>query len=112
MIFCVEDDSGIRDLMIYTLNAAGFEAVGFGDDAAFWEAMKQQRPELILLDIMLPGEDGISILKSLQRLTKGNIKTTTKWTVNLTENAARLHKRAAFLRDRERRKTYQKAGLK
>ena len=43
MIFCVEDDSGIRDLMIYTLNAAGFEAVGFGDDAAFWEAMKQQR---------------------------------------------------------------------
>ena len=66
MIFCVEDDSGIRDLMIYTLNAAGFEAVGFGDDAAFWEAMKQQRPELILLDIMLPGEDGISILKSLR----------------------------------------------
>ena len=50
MIFCVEDDSGIRDLMIYTLNAAGFEAVGFGDDAAFWEAMKQQRPELILLE--------------------------------------------------------------
>ena len=66
MIFCVEDDSGIRDLMIYTLNAAGFEAVGFGDDAAFWEAMKQQRPELILLDIMLPGEDGISILKNLR----------------------------------------------
>lgn len=66
MIFCVEDDSGIRDLMIYTLNAVGFEAVGFGDDAAFWEAMKQQRPELILLDIMLPGEDGISILKSLR----------------------------------------------
>lgn len=66
MIFCVEDDSGIRDLMIYTLNAAGFEAVGFEDDAAFWEAMKQQRPELILLDIMLPGEDGISILKSLR----------------------------------------------
>lgn len=48
----------------------------------------------------------------LQRLTKGNIKTTTKWTVNLTENAARLHKRAAFLRDRERRKTYPRAGLK
>lgn len=66
MIFCVEDDSGIRDLMIYTLNAAGFEAVGFGDGAAFWEAMKGQRPELILMDIMLPGEDGISILKNLR----------------------------------------------
>lgn len=66
MIFCVEDDSGIRDLMIYALNAAGFEAAGFGDGAAFWEAMKRQRPELILLDIMLPGEDGISILKNLR----------------------------------------------
>ena len=66
MIFCVEDDNSIRDLMIYALNAAGFEAVGFSDGAAFWEAMKRQRPELILLDIMLPGEDGISILKDLR----------------------------------------------
>ncbi len=66
MIFCVEDDSGIRELMLYTLHAAGFEAEGFESGAPFWEAMKRQRPELILLDIMLPGEDGISILKELR----------------------------------------------
>lgn len=66
MIYCVEDDSAIRDLMIYTLNTTGFEAAGFEDSVPFWNAMKQQRPELILLDIMLPGEDGISILKKLR----------------------------------------------
>lgn len=66
MIFCVEDDNSIRDLMIYALNAAGFEACGFSDGASFWAAMKQQRPNLIMLDIMLPGEDGISILKALR----------------------------------------------
>ena len=66
MIFCVEDDSSIRDLMIYTLNAAGFEAVGFENSDQFWDAMKQQCPELIMLDIMLPGEDGIAILKELR----------------------------------------------
>ena len=66
MIFCVEDDSSIRDLMIYTLHAAGFEAVGFDGGEAFWAAIKGQRPELILLDIMLPGEDGLSILQNLR----------------------------------------------
>lgn len=66
MIYCVEDDSAVRDLMIYTLNATGFHGAGFGDSASFWEGMKRQEPELILLDIMLPGEDGISILKKLR----------------------------------------------
>ena len=66
MIFCVEDDKGIRDLMLYALNASGFEAQGFEEAGAFWEAMKQGTPELILLDIMLPGEDGISVLKKLR----------------------------------------------
>lgn len=66
MIFCVEDDSAIRDLVIYTLNTTGFEAAGFADSTSFWEAMKKQKPELILLDIMLPGEDGITILKKLR----------------------------------------------
>ena len=66
MIFCVEDDNGIRDLMIYTLNSAGFEARGFSDGAAFLDALRDQSPELVLLDIMLPGEDGISILKRLR----------------------------------------------
>lgn len=66
MIFCVEDDSSIRDLMIYTLHAACFEATGFESGPSFWAAMKTRQPELILLDIMLPGEDGLSILKTLR----------------------------------------------
>lgn len=70
MIFCVEDDSAIRDLMIYTLNATGFEAAGFGDSTSFWQAMRQQEPELIILDIMLPGEDGLLILKKLRAQTE------------------------------------------
>lgn len=66
MIFCVEDDAGIRDLMIYTLNASGFRAVGFENAKEFYTAMADTVPELIMLDIMLPGEDGISILKRLK----------------------------------------------
>lgn len=67
MIFCVEDDDSIRELMVYALRAAGLDADGFADGAAFWTAMKVQRPDLVILDIMLPGEDGISILKQLRR---------------------------------------------
>ena len=66
MIFCVEDDSSIRDLMLYTLTASGFEATGFSDGTALFEALVQHRPQLIMLDIMLPGEDGISLLKRLR----------------------------------------------
>lgn len=66
MIFCVEDDNGIRNLMLYTLNASGFDARGFQDAAEFWTALKDEKPQLILLDIMLPGEDGIMILKKLK----------------------------------------------
>jgi len=66
MIFCVEDDSGIRDLMIYTLNSTGFKAKGFSDGAEFFAALQTERPLLVMLDIMLPGEDGISILKRLR----------------------------------------------
>lgn len=66
MIFCVEDDVGIRDLMIYTLNASGFRAVGFENAKEFYTALADTVPELIMLDIMLPGEDGISILKRLK----------------------------------------------
>lgn len=67
MIFCVEDDRAIRDLMIYTLNSAGFEAQGMEDGAVLFSALKQTKPELILLDIMLPGEDGIAILKKMRQ---------------------------------------------
>ena len=70
MIYCVEDDSSIRELIIYTLKASGFEAEGFEEGKAFWTAMKAGQPELIMLDIMLPGEDGISILKKLKGLER------------------------------------------
>lgn len=66
VIYCVEDDDGIRELIIYTLNASGFEARGFAEPSAFWEALRAAIPQLIILDIMLPGEDGISILKKLK----------------------------------------------
>ncbi len=66
MIFCVEDDEAVRDLMIYALNSAGFEAKGFSGATDFFEALKQEKPQLIMLDIMLSGEDGISILKRLR----------------------------------------------
>ncbi len=69
MIFCVEDDKAICDLMIYALNSAGFEAEGFSDGEALFDAMKSVTPQLILLDIMLPGEDGITILKRLRSNT-------------------------------------------
>ena len=66
MIFCVEDDSAVRDLMIYTLNSAGFEARGFDCGGTFFDALRTEKPQLIMLDIMLPDEDGISILKKLR----------------------------------------------
>ncbi len=67
MIYCVEDDAAIRELILYTLEASGFEAKGFPGAAEFWAALKERRPELILLDIMLPEEDGITILKKLRQ---------------------------------------------
>ena len=66
MIYCVEDDKAIRDLMVYTLQASGFEAQGFESDADFWPAMRKQKPELVILDVMLPGEDGMTILRKLR----------------------------------------------
>lgn len=71
MIFCVEDDSSIRELVVYTLRNTGFEAEGFTEGTEMFLALSNPMPELILLDIMLPGMDGIEILKRL----KGN-KTT------------------------------------
>ena len=70
MIFCVEDDTSSRELMIYTLNSAGFDAKGFPESTDFWKALETETPELIMLDIMLPGEDGIEILKKLRKKTK------------------------------------------
>ena len=66
MIYCVEDDRSIRELMLYTLRASGFEAEGFENGDALFEAMKTRQPRLITLDIMLPGMDGVEILKHLR----------------------------------------------
>jgi len=61
MIFCVEDGDAIRGLMVYALNAAGFETEGFADGAGLFRTLERAAPQLILLDIILLGEDGISI---------------------------------------------------
>ena len=66
MIWCVEDDPGIRELEVYALNSTGLEAMGFPDGSSFWAALQQKQPELILLDVMLPGEDGVTLLKRLK----------------------------------------------
>lgn len=66
MIWCVEDDASIRELEVYTLKSIGLEADGFADGLAFRKALQTALPELVILDIMLPGEDGISLLRFLR----------------------------------------------
>ncbi|MDO4178480.1 MAG: response regulator transcription factor [Phascolarctobacterium sp.] len=66
MIWCVEDDANIRDIEVYTLNSTGFQASGFASGTEFFEALKSATPELVILDIMLPGEDGVAILNRLK----------------------------------------------
>ena len=70
MIYCVEDDDNIRELVIYTLETTGLKAKGFAEGAEFMEALAFDTPELILLDIMLPGEDGLAILRKLKNSSK------------------------------------------
>ncbi|NMA79581.1 MAG: response regulator transcription factor [Clostridiales bacterium] len=70
MIYYVEDDNNIRDLVVYTLDQSGFEAKGLRNADEFYNACSEQMPELILLDIMLPGDDGLAILKSLKASKK------------------------------------------
>ena len=66
MIYILEDDAAIRKLVVYTLNSQGMRAEGFERPSQFWRAMEEQRPDLLLLDIMLPEEDGISVLRRLR----------------------------------------------
>lgn len=66
MIWCVEDDASIRDIEVYALNSTGFEAEGFADGAAFWAALEKARPELVVLDVMLPEIDGIQLLRRMK----------------------------------------------
>ena len=70
MIWCVDDDNTIRDIEVYTLQSTGFEAVGFADGKSMFEALKSSMPRLIVLDIMLPGDDGVEILKKLRQNPK------------------------------------------
>lgn len=70
MIWCVDDDNTIRDIEVYTLEQTGFSARGFADGASMFEALKSEIPKLIILDIMLPGMDGVEILKKLRNATK------------------------------------------
>ena len=66
MIWCVEDDASIRDIEVYTLTSTGFEARGFDDGVSFWSALQTQKPDLVVLDVMLPGVDGIELLQRMK----------------------------------------------
>ena len=66
MIWCVEDDASIRDIEVYALQSTGFEARGFADGGEFWDALQLEQPELVVLDVMLPGVDGIELLRRMK----------------------------------------------
>lgn len=66
MIWCVEDDASIRDIEVYALQSTGFEAKGFEDGQVFWDALQKESPELVILDVMLPGLDGIELLRRMK----------------------------------------------
>ena len=68
MIWCVEDDASIREIELYALTSTGFEARGFEVGSAFWAALQTEKPELVLLDVMLPGEDGVTLLKRMKNV--------------------------------------------
>ena len=67
MIWCVEDDTGTREIELYTLSSTGFEAQGFDSGTAFWEALQKVQPDLVVLDVMLPGIDGIELLRRMRK---------------------------------------------
>ena len=66
MIWCVEDDASIRDIEVYTLSSTGFDARGFADGVSFWAALQTEKPDLVVLDVMLPGVDGMELLRRMR----------------------------------------------
>lgn len=88
MIFYVEDDNSIREIVLYSLNSMGLEAQGFADGASFLKALETQRPSLIMLDVMLPDTDGVSLLKQLKR----NAKTADLPVIMATARGAEIEK--------------------
>jgi len=87
-IYIVEDDADIREIVLYALRSAGFEAQGFEKSTDFWPALAKALPDLFLLDIMLPGEDGLSILKKL----RGNARTKNLPVIMLTAKGSEFDK--------------------
>ena len=87
-IYCVEDEKNIRELLVYALNSKDFIAEGFEDGETFWEAMRKALPDLVLLDIMLPGEDGLTILSKI----RGNKETKELPVILLTAKGSEFDK--------------------
>jgi len=92
MIYCVEDDDNIRELVVYTLDSTGLPAKGFPSGTEFKAALKNETPELILLDIMLPGEDGMELLSDIRK----NSKTKNVPVIMLTAKGAEYDKVSAL----------------
>lgn len=88
LIYCIEDDDSIRELIIYALKNSGFEAIGFEDGESIFKSLKNPQPSLILLDIMLPGDDGYTVLENL----KSNIKTSQIPVIMLTSKTNEFDK--------------------
>ena len=89
MIYLVEDDAAIRELEQYALQSSGYEVSSFESAEPFWQAMHAAEPELVILDVMLPGEDGFSILKKLRNTPSLRRPNPASWTPCADWTAAR-----------------------